>query len=93
MPELKPGARRRFEKGRALDVFISYPSAQGRALGWRLANWAAGDAWALDAKYVIFNGRIWTGGPGLARLPSPVGPVQLEPTLRHEDHLHISVRR
>ena len=25
-------------RGRALDVFVSYPSAQGRALGWRVAN-------------------------------------------------------
>jgi hypothetical protein len=51
-------------RGRALNVFVSYPSFQGRALGWRVANSAADYAWALDVTYVIFNGRIWTGDEG-----------------------------
>jgi septal ring factor EnvC (AmiA/AmiB activator) len=79
-------------RGRALDVFVSYPSAQGRALGWRVANWAAGNAWALDVKYVIFNGRIWTGGEGWHAYRHPSDPCNCNPTLRHDDHVHISVR-
>jgi septal ring factor EnvC (AmiA/AmiB activator) len=79
-------------KGRALDVFISYPSAQGRALGWRVANWAADNAWALDVKYVIFNGRIWTGDEGWHAYRHPSDPCNCNPTLRHDDHVHISVR-
>ena len=79
-------------RGQALDVFVSYPSAQGRALGWRVANWAADNAWALDVKYVIFNGRIWTGDQGWHTYRHPSDPCNCNPTLRHDDHVHISVR-
>jgi septal ring factor EnvC (AmiA/AmiB activator) len=80
-------------RGRALDVFVSHPGAQGRALGWRVANWAADNAWALEVKYVIFNGRIWTGGEGWHAYRHPSDPCNCNPTLRHDDHVHISVRR
>ena len=79
-------------RDQALDVFVSYPSAQGRALGWRVANWAADNAWALDVKYVIFNGRIWTGDQGWHTYRHPSDPCNCNPTLRHDDHVHISVR-
>ena len=79
-------------RGQALDVFVSYPSAQGRALGWRVANWAADNAWALDVKYVIFNGRIWTGDQGWHTYRHPSDPCNCNPTLRYDDHVHISVR-
>jgi septal ring factor EnvC (AmiA/AmiB activator) len=79
-------------RGRALDVFISYPSAEGRALGWRVANWAVDNAWALGVKYVIFNGRIWTGDQGWHGYRHPSDPCNCNPTLRHDDHVHISVR-
>jgi septal ring factor EnvC (AmiA/AmiB activator) len=79
-------------RGRALDVFVSYPSAQGRALGWRVANWAANNAWALNVKYVIFNGRIWTGDRGWHGYRHPSDPCNCNPTLRHDDHVHISVQ-
>ena len=78
-------------RGRALDVFVSYPSAQGRALGWWVANWAAGNAWALDVRYVIFSGRIWTGDEGWHAYRHPSDPCNCNPTLRHNDHVHISV--
>jgi len=35
--------------GRAIDVMVAYPSSDGRALGWRIATWAAGNVWALRA--------------------------------------------
>jgi hypothetical protein len=76
----------------ALDVFVGYPSVQGRALGWRVANWAADNAWALDVKYVIFNGRIWTGGQGWHGYRHPSDRCNCNPTLRHDDHVHISMR-
>jgi hypothetical protein len=79
-------------RGRALDVFVSYPSAQGQALGRRVANWAADNAWALDVTYVIFNGRIWTGDQGWHGYRHPSDPCNCNPTLRHEDHVHISVQ-
>jgi hypothetical protein len=78
--------------GRAIDVMVGYPSSDGRALGWRIATWASGNAWALDVKYVIFNGRIWTPGRGWHGYRHPHDPCNCNPTLRHDDHVHISVR-
>jgi len=77
--------------GRAIDVMVGYPSSDGRALGWRVATWASGNAWALDVKYVIFNGRIWTPGRGWHGYRHPSDPCNCNPTLRHDDHVHISV--
>jgi hypothetical protein len=78
--------------GRAIDVMVAYPSSDGRALGWRIATWAAGNAWALEVKYVIFNGRIWTPERGWHGYRHPSDPCNCDPTLRHDDHVHISVR-
>jgi Transglycosylase SLT domain len=78
--------------GRAIDVMISYPSAQGRVLGWRIAKWAVAKAEAFDVKYVIFNGRIWTRSQGWHGYRHPSDACNCNPTLRHDDHVHISVR-
>jgi septal ring factor EnvC (AmiA/AmiB activator) len=74
-------------RGRALDVM----TWSNRSLGWRIATWAAGNAWALDVKYVIFNGRIWTRSRGWHGYRHPSDPCNCNPTLRHDDHVHISV--
>jgi hypothetical protein len=62
-------------------------------LGWRVGNWAADNAWALDVKYVIFNGRIWTGNRGWHGYRHPSDRCNCNLTLRHDDHVHISVQR
>jgi septal ring factor EnvC (AmiA/AmiB activator) len=74
-------------KGRAIDVM----TWSNRSLGWRIANWAVGNAGALGVKYVIFNGRIWTRGRGWHAYRHPSDPCNCNPTLRHDDHVHISV--
>jgi peptidoglycan hydrolase CwlO-like protein len=74
-------------RGRAIDVM----TWSNRSLGWRIASWAAGNAWALDVKYVIFNGRIWTRSRGWHGYRHPSDPCNCNPTLRHDDHVHISV--
>jgi septal ring factor EnvC (AmiA/AmiB activator) len=74
-------------RGRAIDVM----TWSNRSLGWRIANWAAGNAWALGVKYVIFNGRIWTRGRGWHGYRHPSDPCNCNATLRHDDHVHISV--
>jgi hypothetical protein len=79
-------------RGQAIDVMVPYPGAAGNALGWRIATWASGNAWALNVKYVIFNGRIWTPGRGWHAYRHPSDPCNCNPTLRHDDHVHISVR-
>jgi peptidoglycan hydrolase CwlO-like protein len=73
--------------GRAIDVM----TWSNRSLGWRIANWAVANAWALDIKYVIFNGRIWTRSRGWHGYRHPSDPCNCNPTLRHDDHVHISV--
>jgi septal ring factor EnvC (AmiA/AmiB activator) len=74
-------------RGQAIDVM----TWANRSLGWRIANWAASNAWALNVKYVIFNGRIWTRGRGWHGYRHPSDPCNCNPTLRHDDHVHISV--
>jgi hypothetical protein len=80
-------------KGRAIDAMVDHPSPKGRALGWRIAKWAVANAGTFDVKYVIFNGRIWTSGRGWHGYRHPSDPCNCDPTLRHDDHVHISVRR
>jgi peptidoglycan hydrolase CwlO-like protein len=82
-----PGSDHPF--GRAIDVM----TWTNRSLGWRIANWAVANAWALDVKYVIFNGRIWTRSRGWHAYRHPSDPCNCNPTLRHDDHVHISVLR
>jgi septal ring factor EnvC (AmiA/AmiB activator) len=74
-------------RGRALDVM----TWSNRSLGWRIAIWAVGNRGALGVKYVIFNGRIWTRSRGWHGYRHPSDPCNCNPTLRHDDHVHISV--
>ena len=74
-------------KGRAIDVM----TWSNRSLGWRIASWAVANAGALGVKYVIFNGRIWTRSRGWHAYRHPSDPCNCNPTLRHDDHVHISV--
>jgi hypothetical protein len=78
--------------GRAIDAMVAYPDPEGRALGWRIAKWAVAHAGTFDVKYVIFNGRIWTRSRGWHGYRHPSNPCNCDPTLRHDDHVHISVR-
>jgi hypothetical protein len=84
---VRVGAGQRPPRGRAIDVM----TWSNRSLGWRIANWAVANAWALDVKYVIFNGRIWTRSRGWHGYRHPSDPCNCNPTLRHDDHVHISV--
>ena len=79
-------------RGRAIDVMIAYPGPAGRARGWQVAKWAVANAGRLDVRYVIFNGRIWTRSRGWHGYRHPADPCNCNPTLRHDDHVHISVR-
>src|SRR4029453_313865 len=72
-------------KGRAIDVM----TWSNRSLGWRIANWAVANAGALGVKYVIFNARIWTRSRGWHAYRHPSDPCNCNPTLRHDDHVHI----
>ncbi|WP_090073153.1 peptidase inhibitor family I36 protein [Lentzea flaviverrucosa] len=81
--------------GNALDCTISnaigsYPSEAQKAQGWKLSYWLQKYAAALDVRYVIWQGKIWsvarasegwrtyTGGSGV--------------TGGHYDHVHVSIQ-
>lgn len=93
--------------GRACDVYPGRAGAfaEGADLadGWAVARWAQDNAEELRVRYVIWQGRIWHGGPGgLGRLAGPDGwgrPYNgggvydpTDATGGHFDHVHISVR-
>ena len=83
--------------GRAIDAFPpgvrSGTAATGAGLsaGWRLANWAANNAAALNVSQVIFYDRIWTADKGGWRNYSHSAGSAANNTLQHRDHVHISV--
>lgn len=81
--------------GRAIDAFApgvawdTRATGTGLAASWRLANWAAHNAPALNVSQVIFYDRIWTADNGGWRpYTNPNGTGN---SLQHRDHVHISV--
>jgi hypothetical protein len=79
--------------GRAVDVMIDdWATPGGNAAGWQIARWVIGNAAGLGVKYVIFNDRIWSverAASGWRPYGHPSGSQN--PTLRHLDHVHVSV--
>lgn len=84
--------------GRAVDAFA--PGAVGGtpvagavlSKSWRLANWAAHNAAALNVSQVIFYDRIWTAkGGGWRPYTNNSKNGADRDTLQHRDHVHISV--
>jgi len=86
--------------GRAIDSFApgvlwnTRATGAGLSASWRLANWAAQNAAALNISEVIFYDLIWTvakGGWRPYRNPGLSGKPDWENSLQHRDHVHISV--
>lgn len=86
--------------GRAIDSFAPGVLWKTRATGtglsasWRLANWAAHNAAALNVSEVIFYDLIWTAAKGGWRPYRNSGLSEKpdeENSLQHRDHVHISV--
>lgn len=77
--------------GRAVDIMITPWRDEARvAKGWRVASWLVGNARPLGVRYVIYRDRIWTPERGWHRYRHPSGDTT-NPTLRHLDHVHVSV--
>lgn len=78
--------------GRAVDVMIMpWHDSRRVAKGWRIASWLVGNAKPLAVKYVIYREKIWTPDRGWHSYRHPSGNTS-NPTLRHMDHIHVSVR-
>ncbi|RJK94820.1 hypothetical protein [Vallicoccus soli] len=85
-------------RGRACDTTIGRlgerPGPRGVERGWRLARWLVANAEALQVRYVIWQGRIWSqrrGDDGWR--PYDGGGVYDpgDPTGGHFDHVHVSL--
>jgi hypothetical protein len=82
-------------EGRAIDVFFRPVSARQRQRGWAVAQWLVAQSDRLGVATVIYDNRIWTArrsGQGWRAYQPPGGPTE-DPTLRHEDHVHVDVIR
>lgn len=77
--------------GHAIDVMMQpYTDASRVAKGWRLARWVVANHRKLAVKYVIYHDKIWTSDNGWHAYTHPSGNTS-DPTLRHLDHVHVSV--
>lgn len=80
--------------GRAVDFMIpAWNTPEGRAHGWQIAHWLQAHAAELDVKYLIYDDHVWRSyrpSHGWAPYTHPNGPTS-NPTLRHLDHVHLSV--
>ena len=81
--------------GRAVDFMIpSWNTTEGRARGWQVARWLQTHATELNVKYVIYDDHVWRAyrpSQGWTPYTHPNGPTS-NPTLRHLDHVHLSVQ-
>jgi len=81
--------------GRAVDVFFRPVTAGQRQRGWATAQWLVANADRLGVATVIYDSRIWTArrsAQGWREYVPPGGPTD-DPTLRHQDHVHVDVHR
>jgi hypothetical protein len=79
--------------GRAVDVFFRPVTARQQQKGWAVAQWLVANADRLGIATVIYDNRIWTArrsAQGWREYVPPGGPTD-DPTLRHEDHVHVDV--
>lgn len=77
--------------GLAVDFMIeNYRSKEGRASGWRIAEWARKNADKLDVQYVIWDQKIWNAD----RDDEGWRPMEDRgsDTENHLDHPHLSFR-
>ena len=78
--------------GRAVDVMITnWATRRGIAEGNLIADWVRSRARELGVTYIIWRDRIWNSGTqGWSPYTHPNGPTS-DPTLRHLNHVHVSV--
>ena len=76
--------------GKALDIMIpDWAAPGGIALGNNIARWFVTNPAAFGTKLVIWRDQYNRGG-GWRPYTHPLGPTK-NPTLRHMDHVHVSV--
>lgn len=80
--------------GYATDLMIAkWDTPAGNQYGWQVANWVAGNAGPLRVSYIIWDDKIWRArSKTWESYTHPNGPTR-NATLRHLDHVHVSVTR
>jgi hypothetical protein len=79
-------------RGLAVDFMVPrWNSAQGNALGWRIARWVEAHADELNVSYVIWDSRKWNPRASDRWRPYTHPYGNSNPTLAHRDHVHVSV--
>lgn len=80
--------------GRAVDFMIpTWHTPAGRGRGWQVAHWIQAHAGELNVRYLIYDDHVWRAyraSQGWTPYTHPNGPTS-NPTLRHLDHVHLSV--
>lgn len=77
--------------GHAFDVMLTpHTDPERVAQGRSIARWLVANADRLAIKYVIYRDRIYQPGEGWQDYTHPSGNTS-DPTLRHLDHIHVSV--
>lgn len=74
--------------GNAIDLMTH----QDTELGWRLADWYWQNRDGLGVTYIIFNGKIASPRNGWQWRPYRHPSGKSNPTLDHDDHVHVSFR-
>ncbi|WP_447645214.1 hypothetical protein [Nocardioides zeae] len=83
--------------GRAVDVMIDdYSTPAGNAHGWEIARWVEANAEQFGVTYIIFDDQIWSSARADEGWRSYCHPNYQwscggGDTLRHLDHVHVSV--
>lgn len=83
--------------GLAIDVTPSsaaYESPDGNRAGWQMAHWFQINAKRLGVKYIIWDN--WTWNPAKQSgswVPYVHATGRIDPSARHEDHVHVSFHK
>lgn len=78
--------------GYAVDGMIEgWNTPAGNRYGWQMARWYEANAAALNINYIIFDDKIWKKRTGQWRPYTHPNGATRNPTLRHLDHVHVSV--
>lgn len=80
--------------GRAVDIMIpNYPTSEGTAFGWQVANWLKDNQQALGIQYVIFDAKIWNAQRDAEgwRDYRPGYTGSINDSSLHRNHVHVTV--
>lgn len=79
-------------RGLAIDFMIPNWSTTGNAQGWELARWIAANHAALHVKYIIWDVKKFNPAVSTEWRPYTYPMGNSNPTVKHQDHIHVSFK-